>query len=112
MSNREINASSIKDEASPPASPREYLSDSEMTYTSNEEEIDADLGSVDFSSDFTTGPGRTEIIKAIATRWSTYVIASKPEKQCSKSDAFNWPFPVFFMLKWQAYCIESRTEDR
>jgi hypothetical protein len=60
---------------SPPlASPRESLSDSEISWTSNEEEVDQDLASVDFSSDFTSGPGRTDIIKAIASRWSKNIV--------------------------------------
>lgn len=61
---------------SPIASPtqlRESLSDGEINWGSNEEDVDGDLASVDFSSDFTSGPGRTDIIKAIATRWSKYV---------------------------------------
>ena len=82
---------------SPPlASPRESLSDSEISWTSNEEEVDQDLASVDFSSDFTSGPGRTDIIKAIASRWSKYAMHTSLQKGNFAPNHLTYPSATLY----------------
>ena len=61
---------------SPPSSPKQLLFE-ENAVLAGEEEVDPDLLSVDFSSDFTN---RTDVIKAMATRWSKYVSKFPPSR--------------------------------
>lgn len=53
----------------------ENLEDLDMPETSDrlDELGDDEFAPLDFSVDFTEGPGTADIIKAIATRWSQYV---------------------------------------
>jgi hypothetical protein len=69
-------------DSDPSASPRalrECMSESDISEATgqvkgpmeeSEVYVDPSLADVDFSSDFSEGPGRNEIIKAIATRWT------------------------------------------
>lgn len=57
--------------AAPPRnSPEEVLSDVDTLDNNFDDDLDHELARMDFSTDFSIGPGRAEIIKAIALRWN------------------------------------------
>ena len=89
---------------------RECLSESDIADAPNrlkqeesEVDVDSSLQEVDFSSDFTEGPGQNEIIKAIATRWTAtryarrshklpYWLSAFSRRSIRKSDLFRLSF--------------------